>query len=157
MKALIMVSMMASTLLFVNFAQARNEVLKLSIADALSREDAKQKLDPGITFSFGTKKKFTVAKSFGEFQSNKKTNAFNKSDKQACEWAFLSAMLTMQERVKKEGGNAMINIKSNYKNNVVDSEELFECGAGNVVAGVTFTGEVVTINGGKAKPTKKTK
>ena len=32
----------------------------------------------------------------GEWDTSKKTNGFNKEDKVACEWAFLSAMLTLQ-------------------------------------------------------------
>jgi hypothetical protein len=86
-----------------------------------------------------------VAKAIGEWGTNKKTNAFGKSDKAACEWVFLSAILTMQERARSEGGDAIINIRSNYKNIETSSETEYMCGAGAVIAGVAFKGEVVKL------------
>jgi uncharacterized protein YbjQ (UPF0145 family) len=83
----------------------------------------------------------------GEFATNKKTNAFGKSDLEACQHVFLSAVIELQERARKEGGNAVINIKSNYKNEVRESATEFTCGAGAVIAGVALTGEVVTLRG----------
>jgi uncharacterized protein YbjQ (UPF0145 family) len=77
--------------------------------------------------------------------SNKKTNAFNKTDKRACEWAFLSAMLSLQQRALSEGGNAVVNIRSFYKRHEVSSATEFECGAGAIMAGVTFKGDVVKL------------
>ena len=84
-------------------------------------------------------------KSYGKFVSNKKTNAFGKSDEAACEWVLLSAMLSLQDRVKAEGGNAVININSYYKKNTVSSETEYECHAGAIMAGVALQGEVVKI------------
>lgn len=72
-------------------------------------------------------------------------NAFNKTDEKACNWAFLSAMIALKDRAVREGGNAVINIKSNYKNNLTSSEKTFQCGAGALMAGVALTGEVVTL------------
>ena len=116
------------------------------LADALGNEHAKEKLDGSVKFYFGNQKHPKVAKKFGEFMSNKKTNAFNKTDKFACEWAFLSAMLSFQDRAKKLGGNAVINLRSYYKKNEISSASEYECGAGGIIAGVTFLGEVVRLN-----------
>jgi hypothetical protein len=116
-----------------------------SIDEAMSTEDAKAKLDKGIHFYFGDQKHPAVAKRFGEFMSNKKTNAFNKTDERACQWAFLSAMLSFQDRALREGGDAVVNIRSYYKKNTISSSTEFECGAGNVIAGVTFLGDVVKL------------
>lgn len=126
-------------------AEARDERTMMSIEEALNTEDAKAKLDKGISFYFGDQKHPAVEKRFGEFMSNKKTNAFNKTDERACQWAFLSAMVSFQDRAVREGGNAVVNIRSYYKKNTVSSSTEFECGAGNVVAGVTFLGDVVKL------------
>ncbi|MDE1308731.1 hypothetical protein L9W77_17725 [Vibrio aestuarianus] len=75
----------------------------------------------------------------------KKTNAFNKTDEEACNWVFLSAMIALKDRAIKEGGNAVVNIKSNYKNNLTSSNDTFQCGAGAVMAGVALSGEVVKL------------
>ncbi|POB08294.1 excinuclease, partial [Vibrio vulnificus] len=77
--------------------------------------------------------------------TNKKTNAFNKTDEEACNWVFLSAMIVLKERAIKEGGNAVVDIKSNYKNNLTSSVDTFQCGAGTMVAGVALTGKVVKL------------
>jgi uncharacterized protein YbjQ (UPF0145 family) len=125
---------------------ARDQVQDFPLNKALSSSDAKAKLGDSIKFAFGSASIGTVAKNHGEFRTNKKTNAFGKSDEKACNWAFLSAMITLKDRAVTEGGNAVINIRSNYKNNPTSSETTFQCGAGNVVAGVALIGDVVTIN-----------
>ncbi|ELI1840115.1 excinuclease [Vibrio fluvialis] len=126
-------------------AYARDDIGNYSIKDALSQEAAKAKLGDDIRFFFGDQKHPKVVKAMGEFKTNKKTNSFNKTDEEACQWVFLSAMLALKDRAVKEGGNAVINIKSNYKNNLTSNKETFQCGAGAVIAGVALTGEVVKL------------
>jgi len=126
-------------------AEARDEHTMFSIEEAMSTEDAKSKLDKDVHFYFGDQKHPSVQKSFGEVMTNKKTNAFNKTDERACQWAFLSAMVQFQDRAIRDGGNAIINIRSFYKRNEISSSTQFECGAGNVIAGVTFKGDVVKL------------
>lgn len=128
-------------------AHARDDKNMYPIEDALDTPAAKEKLNPDIKLYFGKQKHPKVAKSFGEWKTNKKTNAFNKSDKEACEWTFLSAVLEMQERAQKEGGNAVVNIRSNYKNQETTSETEYMCGNGALMAGVAFKGEVVKLGG----------
>ncbi len=124
---------------------SREDVQSFSIENAMNTEDAKSKLE-GVKFAFGTTSIGKVSQRYGEFQTNKKTNAFGKSDERACNWAFLSAMISLHDRAITEGGNAVINIRSNYKNNKTSSETTFQCGAGNVVAGVALIGVVVKID-----------
>ena len=81
----------------------------------------------------------------GVFSTNKKTNFFNKTDVEGCEWAFLSSMISLTQYAQKVGGNAIVNIRSNYKNNVFSSETEYECGAGNVTGGTAFIGDVVKL------------
>ena len=131
--------------LTVGIAQARNDILHLSINDALQKPEAKTKLETDIKFYFGTQKAPKPTKSFGVFTSNKKTNFANKSDKDGCDYAFLSAMLSLRDRARTEGGNAVINITSYYKKNTFTSETEFECGAGAIVGGVALQGEVVKL------------
>lgn len=113
--------------------------------ELLSTEDANTKLDRGIKFYFGDESHPDVEREIGTFVSNKKTNALNKSDDRACEWAFLSAMISLQQRAIREGGDAVVNIQSYYKKNVINSATEFECGAGVFVAGVALRGTVVKL------------
>ncbi len=125
--------------------EARDDRNMWSISDALNTEEAKQKLNKNIRFYFGDQSHPKITNNYGEFMSNKKTNAFNKTDKRACEWNFLSAMVSFQDRAVRMGGNAVVNIRSYYKKNTVSSQTEFECGSGAFVSGVTFLGDVVTL------------
>lgn len=136
---------MSCLLLTTTAAHARDEHLTLPIKEALESPAAQSKLDKGVKLYFGQQKHPKPAKTLGEWKTNKKTNAFNKSDKEACEWVFLSAVLELQERARKEGGNAVINIRSNYKSHEKSSEMEYTCGAGGLMAGVAFKGTVVKL------------
>lgn len=128
-------------------ASARDERLMFSIETALKTVEAQEKLDKGVKLYFGNQKYPKPVADLGEWSTNKKTNAFAKSDQEACEWVFLSAVLELQERARKQGGNAVINIRSNYKNAETASDTQFMCGAGNIMAGVALKGTVVKLNG----------
>ncbi len=124
---------------------ARDDVGDYSIADTLGLEQAKEKLGDEVKFYFGTQPHGKILKNFGEKGTNKKTNAFGKTDEEACQWAFLSAMMSLKDRAVREGGNAIVSIKSNYKNRETTSNETFQCGAGSIIAGVALKGKIVTI------------
>lgn len=126
-------------------AQARDTQHMFSIKDALNTPDAKAKVDKDIGLYFGEQKHPAVKKNHGELKTSKKTNAFGKSDKEACQWAFLSAIVALQDRAAQMGVDAVVNIRSNYDNQEVSSTTEFECGAGNVIAGVALKGEFVDL------------
>jgi len=44
-----------------------------------------------------------VARLIGEYRPNKKPTAFNKSDKEACERALLSTLLSFHQRAQVDG------------------------------------------------------
>jgi hypothetical protein len=128
-------------------AYARDSIGTYSVDEALQSEPGK--VDEGVALYFAGQTHPGVAKTLGQFATNKKTNAFGKSDLRACQHVFLSAVLELQERARKEGGNAVINIKSNYKNALRESATEFTCGAGAMIAGVALVGDVVTLKAAK--------
>ena len=100
----------------------------------------------GILKQYEQEQKYpAVEREIGIWVANKKTNASNKSDERACQWAFLSAMLSLKQRAIREGGNAVVKIHSYYKKNTNTSASEFECGAGTFVAGVALRGTVVEL------------
>src|SRR5262245_22969910 len=122
---------------------ARDDRIMLPIREALDAPDAKAKLDRGVRLHFGGGFGGPVAKDLGVWKSNKKANAFLKDDKVACERAFLSAVLSLQERARKMGGNAVVNIASNYRNSPTSSTSQYMCGAGNLMTGGARGGRVL--------------
>jgi len=77
--------------------------------------------------------------------TNKKTNGFNKSDNDACEWVLQSALITLQAAAKKAGANAVTNIVSYYKHRVRKDLNTYECHAGVLMAGVALRGDLVRL------------
>lgn len=127
-------------------AKGRDDHIKLPIQGALEKgQSYKDTVGTDIKLYWGTQKTPAVANKMGEFTSNKKTNAANKSDQDACDLAFISAVIALQQRARKEGGNAVVNIRSVYKNEDSDSPTEFVCGAGKIMAGVALRGTVVKL------------
>src|SRR5262245_26408650 len=124
---------------------ARDDQNLYPIGQALRSPDAKAKLDPGIRLYFGKQRHPSVTRDYGEWKTSRKTNAFLRPDQQACEWAFLSAVISLQERARKKGANAVVNIVSNYKNVATSSASGYVCGAGGLLAGVGLKGRVVNL------------
>jgi hypothetical protein len=135
---------LAAALVFTT-AEARDERLKMPVAEAMDSDEAKAKLGDDVKFFFGSQASPKPKQTLGTFTSNKKTNFANKSDQAGCTIAFLSAMIALKERAIREGGNAVINIHSVYKNETFKSETEYECGAGKILGGVALRGTVVKL------------
>lgn len=142
MKKLILALVLAA---LTTSAYARDDINKYPIAKLLESSKAKEAL-LDIPLYFSTQKHRAITKKYGEVSTNKKTNAFMKSDTEACEWVMLSALKALQERAIREGMDAVVNIESNYKNRPFASETEFECGAGAIMAGVALKGTLVKFN-----------
>lgn len=132
-------------LLALGTAHARDTGLKLPIKDAMSTQAAKDQLGSDVKFFFGPEASPKAKTTLGTYTSNKKTNFANKSDKEGCEWVFLSALVALKQRALAEGGNAVINIQSFYKKNEFSSATEYECHAGAFVGGVALRGTVVKL------------
>jgi uncharacterized protein YbjQ (UPF0145 family) len=124
-------------------AYARDTRHLLPIAVAMEVRDAQDKLDRSVKFYFGDQAPPQVLTNLGSDVSNRKTNAFGKSDEKACNWAFLSAMVALEKRAQQLGANAVINIVSYYNKKVMSSATEFECHAGAIIAGVALRGDFV--------------
>jgi uncharacterized protein YbjQ (UPF0145 family) len=137
----------ASLLIVVSssMANARNTRLTPKIQDVLNRPDYQEKVGNSIAFYFANQPQPQVVQNLGEFVTNKKTNAFGKSDEEACEWVMMSALIQLRDRAVAEGGNAVVNIESYYDKDEIPDKSEYECRAGAFVAGVALKGTVAKI------------
>ncbi len=110
-----------------------------------SKATIERKIRHSSKLFFGNQETPKVLAKLGTDVTNLKTNAVGKSDEKACNWVFLSALLALEKRAKQLGANAVINIVSYYKKDVMSSATEFECHAGAVIAGVALRGEFVKI------------
>ncbi len=125
--------------------QAADTKVMLPIAGGLAANDAQNRLGDSVKFYFANQSTPKVLKKLGSDTTNLKTNAFAKTNEKACNWVFLSGLLSLQKRAKEMGANAVVNITSNYDNIENPSATEFECHVGAIMAGVAFKGDLVTI------------
>ncbi|WP_263262116.1 excinuclease [Pseudomonas sp. RIT-PI-S] len=127
-------------------SQARDTTLMLPFDNVVQQMLKEKKLDGTVKFYLaGTTPKGKVSVVSPDAVTNKKTNAFNKTDAQACEWALQSALLTLQDAAKQAGANAVTNIVSFYKRIERRDASQYECHAGAVIAGVALKGDVANV------------
>lgn len=125
-------------------ATARDTVKQWPVAGIFDNPEYAERLE-GVSFYFGEQAHPAIVTNFGEFRTNKKTNGFNKTDEEACQWVMLSALIQLHERAQSLGANAVVNIRSNYKDNQTSSETEYTCGSGALMSGVALIGTFVTI------------
>jgi uncharacterized protein YbjQ (UPF0145 family) len=122
---------------------ARDNKLMVSVAKAMSTPQYQEQMKGSkIQFAFGTGKG-PQGDSLGMTVANRKTNALNKTDEEACQWVFLSCMTALRAKAEKEGADAVVDIESYYKKESNPSDSAFECHAGSAVAGVALRGTLV--------------
>lgn len=126
-------------------AMGRDAFLQLSIESALNSVNVKSELFPEIKLYWGDQSYPEPKTVFGEYKTSQRTNAVGKSKEEACQWALAAALKQLQERALKEGGNAVINIKSNIKNRERSSETEYDCLAGSMMVNAALKGTVVKI------------
>ncbi|MGE0173238.1 MAG: excinuclease ATPase subunit [Oligoflexales bacterium] len=124
-------------------AWAADNLFKFPVKDVLARPEAQRLSD--VKFYFGDTKHPEAETKFGQDETNKKTNAFNKTERTACEWVMLSALQQLYKKAKSLGANAVVNIKSNFKGIEYKSETEYECGVGALMAGVALKADFIYV------------
>ena len=77
--------------------------------------------------------------------ARRQIDASGKSDEAACEIAFVSAIISLQTRTARFGGDAVIDIKSIVNDNNLDSATNYRCATADGFANVVLTGRIVQL------------
>jgi hypothetical protein len=135
-------ALMAATALLAvaGTAQARDTRVEQSLHELVNSAEARNVGIDGSVKFYLAGEKVSVLQRLGEDVTNKKTNAANKSDADACRWVALSALRALQDGAKSRGANAVVDIVSYYKKNEFKSTTNYECYAGTILAGVALKG-----------------
>lgn len=121
-------------------AQARETRVEQSLHELVNSAEARNVgIDGSVKFYLAGEKP-SVVERLGEDVTNKKTNAANKSDADACRWVALSALRALQDGARSRGANAVVDIVSYYKKKEFKSSTNYECYAGAILAGVALKG-----------------
>ncbi|MDI2593362.1 excinuclease [Pseudomonas sp. 681] len=127
-------------------SQARDTAVYLPFDQAVASAIATGKIDGSVKFYLaGNKPTGNVTIVSPGAVTNKKTNAFNKSDQVACEWVVQSAIIALHQAAKSAGANAVTDIVSFYKSNERKDPKTYECHAGAIMAGVALKGDLAKV------------
>ena len=121
-------------------ADARNSRMELPLQELVNSPQAKEAGIDGSVRFYLAGQPVAVSSRMDSGVSNRKTNAANKSDEEACRWAALSALKAFQDSAKQRGANAVVDMVSYYKKNEFKRATNYECYAGALVAGVALKG-----------------
>ncbi|MFN3963958.1 MAG: excinuclease ATPase subunit [Silanimonas lenta] len=122
-------------------ADARNTRHEIDFAATVERGLREGVLDGSVRFFLAGQAHPAVRQALGNGASSRKTNAANKSDEEACQWAALTVLKAFQQQAKARGANAVVNLVSNYDRVEFRGEGTYECRAGAIMAGVALKGE----------------
>lgn len=126
-------------------SEARDTTLHLDF-DAVVQEGIQAgRLDGRVKFYLAGEQLPGTVRPLNDAVTNKKTNAFNKSDQEACAWVLQSALITLQSAAKNAGANSVVDIVSYYKRNEFRDPQNYECHAGAFVAGVALKGKIANV------------
>jgi uncharacterized protein YbjQ (UPF0145 family) len=123
---------------------SRNVPLPYSITDALGYQDYREQLT-GVRFYFGNQPHPRVAKNLGIRTTSQRSNAFGRNNKETCARAFASALLRLKAAALRSGGDAVIDIKSNYRHVEVSSDTQYQCASGALISAVALKGTIVKL------------
>ena len=118
---------------------SRDTKLLLPINSALKKGRAAGVIDRRIRVQFGNR---SLRGSQRKYTANRKTNAFNKTDRVACEWAFLSSVKSLQDRARRKGKRSVSGIVSYHKRRTRSSSSKYECHVGGIIAAVALRGNI---------------
>lgn len=121
-------------------ASTRDTRVEQSLQELVSSQAARDAGIDGSVRFYLAGQPVSVQQRLGEDVTNRKTNAANKSDAEACRWVALSALRALQDGARSRGANAVVDIVSYYKKNEFRSASNYECWAGTFVAGVALKG-----------------
>lgn len=125
-------------------SQARDTTHYLPFDEVVAEATASGRLDGSVKFHLAKHPAGAKIVRSG-ITTSKKTNAFNKTDEEACRWALQSALIDLQKSAKAAGANAVVDIASNYKHVEYKDSQKYECHAGALMAGVALKGNLAIV------------
>jgi hypothetical protein len=122
---------------------AANQMEEHAVQPALSTEEARTKLGSKVKFFFAEKPANLNGQVVAVSKVRRKTS---RGHEEPCNRALLSSLLWLKKEAEKRGSHYVVNIVSNYDNNVVARKETFQCAVGLWAVEVALKGEIMEPN-----------
>jgi hypothetical protein len=128
----------------VGLTKDSDRVLDLPIAPALEDKNLASVLPEGVKYFFADQPS-GAEKELEAINSHRKSPVMYLGPEKSCRRAFISALVALGEAAKAQGGNAVIDIRTNYNTTVLASRDRFRCGVGMRLVGVGMTGKAAVV------------
>ena len=126
-------------------AQADSAAYTLPYSGVLAMPQAQTRLDPAVRLFFGPQQFAPPTSWRHDYFVDRSGNALFTSAESACRSVLLDNLVTLQDRARAVGANAVVNIVSDYSLSPRNDSDTYQCHVGNVTASVSLKGTMVTL------------
>jgi hypothetical protein len=133
-------------------ADARDEQRLYDIAAALATPAGRDRFDDTIQFFWAEQDTPETERAFSIHTSERKTFLPTRTEQEACDQSFIEALAALRDAARKTGANAVVGIKSLYKNREFRSATQYECRLSYFSVSVTLEGRLVKLAPPSAPP-----
>lgn len=118
---------------------------KFSIQQAIQLEPVKRKLAGNVAFYWGKQPYPTPLATFGTYKASRRIGKDQMDISTACALAMAEALVSLRDEAERQGGNGVVGIVSNLKDEMESSESEYTCMAGRMLVNVAIKGTAVTL------------
>jgi uncharacterized protein YbjQ (UPF0145 family) len=126
-------------------AEARNVVYTLAMDEVLRMPAAERELDGSVRFYLSGQEHMPAVIWHGEDVVRGNIRGAGEQEIESCKRAALKALVQYQEKARKLGANAIIDMVSYFKEQPYISRSAYECHAGSSTVVVVFKGSYVKL------------
>ena len=126
-------------------AHAKDEQRLFDLATVMGSPEARERFDDTIRFYWTGQTAPAPLQTFKIHTSERKTFSPTRTEREACDQSFVEALAALRDAARDAGANAVVEIKSLYKNREFRSSTEYECRLGYFAAGVTLEGTLVKL------------
>ncbi|RZT38605.1 heavy metal-binding domain-containing protein [Cupriavidus agavae] len=135
-------------------ASAADKLLNMPIEDALKSPVAASRIDPNIRLSWGFNR-IDGAQDPVSFKSIKRVRRPTSqvqgtpvpTEAEQCQAMFVEALQELQQKASATGANAVMEIRSNWKDDETSSDKTYVCARGAAYIGVALKGTLAKVGG----------
>ena len=126
-------------------ASAADVKHKFSIEQALQLEPVKRKLAGNVAFYWGKQSHPAPLATYGTYKASRRIGKDEMDHSTACALAMAQALVSLRDEAERQGGNAVVGIVSNLKDEMESSEKEYSCLVGRMLVNVALKGTAVTL------------
>jgi uncharacterized protein YbjQ (UPF0145 family) len=116
-----------------------------SIEQALAQPDFAS-ATAGVRFFFGNHGHPAIAQRLQrDATTSQRASSRRKSPEESCGRAFLNALVSLRDHALAQGGNAVVNVRSNWNHVEFSSTTEYQCVRGRMMSGVALKGDIVRL------------